>query len=96
MQTKRLLRSRDQRVVAGVAGGIATYFEIDPVIVRLVFVVLGLANGVGVLLYLLLWLIVPNSDSVYVDARSQVRENVDEMRSTAETLVDRVRSTFSS
>lgn len=96
MQTKRLYRSRDHRVVAGVAGGIASYFHIDPVFVRLAFALLTVFNGVGLLLYGALWLLVPNVDSVYVDSRSQVRENVEEMRGTAESVVERVRSTFTS
>ena len=94
MPTKRLARSRDLRMVGGVAGGIATYFAIDPVIVRLAFVLLTLLNGIGAIIYLVLWLIVPNEDSVNIDSRAQVRENVDEMRSAAERLVDRVRNTF--
>ena len=94
MSTKRLARSRDMRMVGGVAGGIATYFAIDPVIVRLAFVLLTLLNGIGAIIYLVLWLIVPNEGSVNIDARAQVRENVDEMRSAAESLVDRVRNTF--
>lgn len=91
---KRLYRSRDHRVAGGVAGGIATYLNIDPVFVRLGFVIFSLFNGLGVLLYLALWLLVPNADSVYVDSRSQVRENVDEMRSAAEDVINRVRSAF--
>lgn len=94
MQTKRLYRSRDHRVLGGVAGGIATYFDIDPVIVRLAFVALTVFNGVGALLYLALWVLVPDINSTYIDARAQVRENVDDIRTTAEGLVDRVRNTF--
>lgn len=96
MPTKRLSRSLDLRMLGGVAGGIATYFAIDPVIVRLAFVLLTLFNGIGALIYLILWLIVPNDGSVNIDARAQVRENVDEMRSAAENLVDQVRNTFNS
>lgn len=96
MQSKRLYRSRDRRVLGGVAGGIATYFDIDPVFVRLAFIALTLFNGVGGLIYLALWLLVPDVNSTFIDARAQVRENVDDMRSTAESLVDRVRNTFNS
>ena len=57
---KRLYRSRDNRMVAGVAGGLAEYFGIDPTIVRLDWVFLLLPGGLpGLLPYLLLWLIVP-------------------------------------
>lgn len=96
MQGKRLYRSRSNRVVAGVAGGLGEAFNIDPVIVRLVFVVLGLMNGFGVLLYLAMWLLVPNENSTAVDAREQVRESVGEMQTAAESLVQRVRGMFNS
>ncbi len=94
METKRLYRSRDHRVVAGVAGGLATYLGVDPTIIRLVFAALTIFNGLGLLLYLVLWLIVPNIDTVYLEAGAQVRENVDEMRTTAESVVERIRGAF--
>lgn len=95
MPTKRILRSRNDRVLAGVAGGLASYFNTDPLYVRLGFVVLGLFQGFGLLLYAVLWLLIPNEDSTTLDARSQVRESVTEMRSTAERAVDRLRQMFS-
>lgn len=58
--TKRLYRSSKNRLVAGVCGGIAEYFNIDPVIPRIIFVILLLPGGLpGFLPYLILWLIVP-------------------------------------
>lgn len=56
---RRLFRDTDTAILGGVAGGIANYFSIDPVIVRLLFVASVLFNGFGILLYLVLWLIVP-------------------------------------
>ena len=53
--TQRLMRSRTDKIIAGVAGGIGQYLAIDPVIVRLAFVALCF-TGVGVLLYPVLWL----------------------------------------
>jgi phage shock protein C len=94
MDTKRITRSRNDRMLAGVAGGLAAYFNIDPMFVRLGFALLGFLNGTGVMLYLLLWLLLPNEDSVSSDSRTQVRENVDEMRSAAQNAVDRVRDMF--
>jgi phage shock protein C len=96
MQGKRLLRSRNDRVIAGVASGLAATFNIDPILVRLGFVALALFNGFGIVIYLAMWLLVPNEDSVLVDARDQVRESVGEMQSAAESLVQRVRGMFTS
>jgi phage shock protein C len=60
-QPQRLMRSRDDRVIGGVAGGLGAYLGIDPVIVRLVFVVLALAGGGGILAYLVAWLVIPEA-----------------------------------
>ena len=56
---KKLYRSHRDKVIGGVAGGLADYFEIDVVIVRLLFVLLVLAGGGGVIGYLILWIVVP-------------------------------------
>ena len=56
---RRLYRSRDERMVAGVCGGMAEYFAIDPVIVRIIAVALVFAGGAGLLAYLAAWLLVP-------------------------------------
>ncbi len=94
MQGKRIYRSRNDRMIAGVAGGLAAYFNIDPMFVRLAFVVLGLFNGLGLILYIVLWLLVPVEDSSATDTRSQVQENLAEMQAAAEKLIQRVRSAF--
>lgn len=60
--TKKLYRAQQERIVAGVAGGLGEYFNIDPVLVRIIFVALALVHGLGILLYVLFWLIVPNQD----------------------------------
>ena len=56
---RRLTRSSSDRVLGGVAGGLGRYFDIDPIIFRIGFVVLTLAGGAGVLAYLAAWLLVP-------------------------------------
>lgn len=56
----RLLRSRTDRVIGGVCGGLAHYFDLDPVIVRLIFVLLVMGGGIGFLLYIILWAIIPS------------------------------------
>lgn len=59
MQQARLVRSETERMLAGVCGGLAAHLEIDPVLVRLAFVVLFLAGGIGFPIYLILWIIMP-------------------------------------
>jgi phage shock protein PspC (stress-responsive transcriptional regulator) len=58
METRQLTRSETNKRLAGVAGGIAEYFGIDPILVRIGFVVAGLM-GWGVLLYIVLWIVLP-------------------------------------
>ncbi|HHV60946.1 MAG TPA: PspC domain-containing protein [Clostridiaceae bacterium] len=60
---KQLYRSKSNRVIMGVCGGIAEYFSIDPTIVRLVWVIVGFAGGFGVLAYIIAAIIMPEKSS---------------------------------
>ena len=64
--TQRLFRSRTDRVLGGVCGGLAKYFNIDPTLTRVFFAIIGLSWGLGVLLYIVMWLIVPEEGGVAV------------------------------
>ena len=66
MEVKRLYRSREDRWIAGVGGGLARYFGMDPTPIRLGFILLSLWNGVGVLIYLIMVLVVPEEPSAQV------------------------------
>jgi phage shock protein PspC (stress-responsive transcriptional regulator) len=59
---KRLLRSRDDRILAGVAGGVANYLDVDPTLVRVGFVAATLFGGLGLVAYLVLAVVTPNDD----------------------------------
>jgi phage shock protein C len=59
---QRLTRNRGKGVCGGVAAGFADYFNVDPVLVRLGFVLLALANGIGILFYIICWVIMPTND----------------------------------
>ena len=56
---KKLYRSRKDKMIAGVASGLAEYFEIDPTLVRIIFVISLFLGGTGVLAYIILWIVVP-------------------------------------
>ena len=58
-EAKRLYRSKKNKVLAGVCGGIAEYLNMDPVIIRLIWILISLAWGAGLLLYIIAWVIVP-------------------------------------
>ncbi len=56
---KRLERSRESSVIGGVCGGLGEYFNIDPVIFRIAFIILALAEGVGIVAYVICWIAIP-------------------------------------
>ena len=60
-EIKRVYRSKKNKILAGVCGGIAEYFEVDPVLVRLLLVLLVLMGFAGIILYLIAWLIMPEN-----------------------------------
>jgi phage shock protein C len=59
---RRLRRSRSNRIIAGVCAGLGDYLGIDRVLVRIVFVVLAFGAGVGIALYVLAWILIPEED----------------------------------
>jgi phage shock protein C len=63
MSEKRLVRTQDDKMFLGVAGGIADYFGTDPAIVRVAFVLLTLFHGWGLILYFILAIIMPVEES---------------------------------
>jgi phage shock protein C len=64
--TKKLYRSRKDRWVAGVCGGLAEYLNIDPIIIRLIALMLVLSAGGGLLVYIIAWLVVPSEPDLPV------------------------------
>ena len=69
IMNKKLTRSNDDGMVAGVAAGLAEYLDIDPALVRLLFVLLTILGGHGILVYAILWLLMPKeniSEKIFV------------------------------
>ena len=60
---KRLMRSTDDKVIGGVCAGIGAYFDLDANLTRIIFILLTFFGGMGILLYLLLWIFVPGANS---------------------------------
>jgi phage shock protein C len=59
METKRLYRSRTEKVIGGVCGGLGNYLNVDPVLLRVIWAVLFFAAGAGLLAYILAWILIP-------------------------------------
>ncbi|MBN1888220.1 MAG: PspC domain-containing protein [Thermoflexales bacterium] len=86
-----LYRSRTNSVLGGVCGGLGQYLKLEPTLVRLVFIILALADGIGILIYLVLWLITPlegqaETGDLPVTARANADEIVERARSVGEDV----------
>jgi phage shock protein PspC (stress-responsive transcriptional regulator) len=81
---KRLTRSMTDRRLGGVCGGLAKHFNVDPTIVRLLFVLAALIEGIGVLLYLILWLIVPEEQVAHTTTTSLPDEEQELLQESTE------------
>jgi phage shock protein C len=64
MQEKKLMRSTSNKMLAGVAAGVAKYLDLDPSLIRVAFVILALLGGPGILLYIILWIVMPEDTSM--------------------------------
>ena len=72
-KAKRLYRSRTDRQLSGVCGGVAEYLAIDPTIVRIIWVILTLAGGPGLILYIILALVVPEEPEFVQTSAEKVK-----------------------
>jgi phage shock protein PspC (stress-responsive transcriptional regulator) len=83
-ETQKLYRSRDNRMIGGVCGGLGEFFDIDPTLIRLLFVLLTIFGGSGVLVYLVMLLIVPE-EPLEGTSSPPVQEQVEPESSTEES-----------
>jgi phage shock protein C len=91
-----LYRSRENQIIGGVCAGLARYLNIDVTIIRIVFVLLALGEGSGILLYLILWLIMPAEDQVTGgDLGANIRTGAAEMKQKAQNMGAEVGRTLS-
>ena len=63
MEEKKLVRSTTEKWIAGVCGGMADYFDMDPILMRVIFALLGFW-GPGLLAYIVMWIVVPEDTEV--------------------------------
>jgi phage shock protein C len=82
----KIYRSKDDRVVFGVCGGLAKYFGIDSTIIRLIFIVATLYHGSGILLYIILAIIIPEESKVEVGEKRA--DQISESKASQERPVE--------
>ena len=85
-EKRKLYRSSEDRILAGVAGGLGEYFEVDATIIRVVFIALTFAGGMGFILYILGWILIPTTGE-----KATSRENVGQR---VEAMADELRSSL--
>lgn len=90
-EPSKLYRSETNRIIAGVCGGLGEYFKIDPSLIRLLFIIIIIFGGSGVLLYIILWIIIPTESDVVKTSDDHIRANVAEIRSKAEKFAQDMR-----
>lgn len=86
MFSTHLTRSLHHRIIGGVAGGIADFFHIDPFFIRLAFILSSIFGGSGVIIYLVLWLVLPSSKDAEPFTKESIEENVSDIKQKAEFL----------
>lgn len=91
---KKLYRSRSDRMLWGVCGGLAKYFGMDPAVIRIIAVLTIFVNGLGILAYIIMAIVVPLEGSKAAEPKATIKENVEEMKETAEEVGRKVRSTL--
>jgi phage shock protein C len=90
MSEVRLKRSKSDRMIAGVCGGLAAYLDIDSTLVRLAFAILLFASGIGFPIYLILWVIMPEEDSDDRPDAEVIQKNLGEMGSSIHSGISRL------
>jgi phage shock protein C len=63
-EPRKLYRSQSQRMLGGVCGGLAEYFNVDATLIRVLFLILAVFGGTGLVIYVVMWLIVPDVNKV--------------------------------
>jgi len=91
----RITKSKTDRVIDGVCGGLAEYFGIDSTIVRLVFVALIFINGIGLFLYIILAIIMPKAEKLDQSPKEIIKENVREISERVKETGEELGTAFS-
>jgi phage shock protein C len=88
MNDKKIFRSIDDYMIAGVCGGLAKYFKIDSSLIRIIFVLLALSGGSGVLIYFVLWLVVPKETGVEkeINREEKIKEFTNDVKNKAKSI----------
>ncbi len=89
---KKLFRSETDRMIGGVCGGLAEYFNIDSTIVRLIFALIIVYGGTGLVLYIILWIVIPTQSATDLSSEEVMASNAKEIKQKGKKIVNEVKS----
>ncbi|MEJ2751255.1 MAG: PspC domain-containing protein [Chloroflexota bacterium] len=90
MSQTRLTRSSSDKIIAGVCGGLAEYLEIDPILVRLAFLVLFFASGIGFPIYIILWMVMPQGENNAIADSEVIQKNINDIGESVQSGIKRL------
>ncbi|HBB64430.1 MAG: phage shock protein C [candidate division WS6 bacterium GW2011_GWC1_33_20] len=93
---KKLYRSETDRMIGGVCGGLGEYFGIDSTIVRLLFALIVLYGGTGLLLYIILWIVVPTRSSSNITSEDVMSKNTEEIKEKVKKVAKDIKKSVES
>jgi phage shock protein C len=91
---KKLYRSKTDRIIFGICGGLGEYFEIDPIIFRILFILLIFTGGSGVIIYILLAIIIPGSDGQKLKS-AEVKNVIDDAQEKTQDIAAEIKKNSS-
>lgn len=86
--TKKLYRSKTDRVIFGICGGLGEYFEVDPLIIRILFILLSFTGGSGIIIYLILAVIIPEANG---DKKVKKSDSISETQEKTQELAEEIK-----
>lgn len=91
----RIFKSKTDRIIDGVCGGLAEYFGIDSLIVRLAFIALFFIGGIGLILYIVLMIIMPTADKAELSPKETIQDNVQNITERVKEAGEGIGTAFS-
>jgi len=89
--TKKLFRSKTDRVIFGVCGGLGEYFEVDSSLLRILFILLTFTGGSGIIIYLILAIIIPDAEGQKVKSK-EVKEVINEAQEKTQEIAEDIKN----
>lgn len=91
MTGKKLYRSKEDRILFGVCGGLGEYFDVDSVVIRLIFVILGIWGGLGIILYIVGIFLIPEESTDNSKSEGDEKKSDDKVREKVEAVASEIK-----